>query len=89
LVFPLNTPLTITITYTIKHTIKYSIKLESVRPGRMDKVLWIRHEDRLACVEAGITGSALEAVLASALVVFFFGGGKRCEILTKKLYVDI
>lgn len=48
----------------------------------MDKVLWIRHEDRLACVEAGITGSALEAVLASALVVFFWGG-KRCEILTK------
>eukprot|EP00435_Cladocopium_sp_Y103_P036005 s215_g9.t1 len=31
---------------------------------RMEKVLWIRHEDRLACVEAGITGSSLETLLA-------------------------
>eukprot|EP00434_Breviolum_minutum_P036665 symbB.v1.2.032495.t1/scaffold3908.1/size48452/1 len=31
---------------------------------RMNKILWIRHEDRIACIEAGITGRSLKDLLA-------------------------
>ena len=33
----------------------------------MERLLWIRPEDRLACVEAGITGSRLKELLAGSL----------------------
>eukprot|EP00913_Durusdinium_trenchii_P014376 g13484.t1 len=37
----------------------------------MDKLLWVREEDRLACVEAGITGSSLkEALKRSSAQIF-------------------